>query len=122
MNEERALADRISGYGDAVAAFSLVNAYGFMAMVAEAEARCFLAENRGIVITTLVCLQILYGSAVVGLRKLEVGLREGLESSERATRFRSNFYRGRLIFVAIVTVAISITSWLVLDSGSCPVT
>jgi hypothetical protein len=120
MNEERAIADRLSGYADAVAAFSLVNALGFLAAVAELDTRCSLSENRGIVIATLVCLQILYAAAVVGLRQMELGLREGLESSPGAIKFRSRFYHARLILVSVVTVAMTITSWFALDGGSCP--
>jgi hypothetical protein len=120
MNEERAIADRLSGYADAVAAFSLVNALGFLAAVAEVDTRCSLAQNRGIVIGTLVCLQILYAAAVAGLRHMELGMRDGLESSARAIKFRNSFYHGRLIFVAIVTLTMTIISWFALDSGSCP--
>ncbi|MBW1884986.1 MAG: hypothetical protein JRJ58_15750 [Deltaproteobacteria bacterium] len=119
MSEERAIADRLSGYADAIAAFSLVNALGFLAAVAELETRCSLAGNRVMVIVVLVALQILYGAAVVGLRRLEIGMREGLESSTRAIRFRRGFYQGRLIFITIVTLAMTITSWFTLNPSSC---
>lgn len=120
MNEERAIADRLSGYSDAIAAFSLVNALGFLAAIAEIDTRCSLAENRGIVIATIVCLQILYAGAVVGLRRLELGLRDGLESSPRAIKIRNSFYHARLILISIVTLAMGSTSWLALDQGACP--
>jgi hypothetical protein len=119
MNEERAIADRLSGYADAISAFSLVNALGFLATVAELDTRCSLAENRVIAIVIVVSLQILYGAAVVGLRHVELGMREGLESSPRAIKFRRSFYHGRLIFITIVTLAMTITSWFALDPSSC---
>ncbi|MBW2291730.1 MAG: hypothetical protein JRG94_05405 [Deltaproteobacteria bacterium] len=78
-----------------------------------------MSENRVIVIVVLVALQILYGAAVVGLRHLELGMREGLESSTRAIRFRRGFYQGRLIFITIVTLAMTITSWFTLNPSSC---
>ena len=43
MSEERALADRLSSYGDAVAAFSLVNTLGFFAAIAELDDKGFAA-------------------------------------------------------------------------------
>lgn len=117
MDEERVIADRLSGYADAVAAFSLVNALGFLAAVAEVDTRCSLAKNRVIVI--LIVLQMFYAGAVVGLRRLEQDLREGAESSPRVTRFRNGFYHGRLVFITAVTLAMTLTSWFALDAGSC---
>lgn len=119
MDEERVIADRLPGYADAVAAFSLVNALGFLAAVAEVDTRCSLAKNRVIVIVILIVLQMFYAGAVVGLRQLEQGLREGAESSPRVTRFRNGFYHGRLVFITAVTLAMTLTSWFALDAGSC---
>ena len=121
MDEERAIADRLSSYSDAVAAFSVVNAFGFLVAVAEIDTRCSLVESRAIVIATLVILQAIYAGAIIGLRHTEQSLREGTESSARVTELRKGFYYGRLIIVAVVSVMITLISWFALGGDSCSV-
>lgn len=119
MKEEQVIADRMSGYADAVAAFSLVNALGFLLAVAEMDTRCSLVQNRRLVLSLILLTQALYAGAVIVLRRVEVGMREGHESSERVTTFRRHLYQGRLVFVSVVTIAMTLLSWFALDSGSC---
>ncbi len=119
MSEERALADRMSSYGDAVAAFSLVNTLGFFAAIAEVETRCALEDNRLFVVAIMFVVQSMYVAAVIGLRRTEVRLRTGIESSEVVTHFREAWHRARVIFTVVIAFLLALLAWLTIGGDSC---
>lgn len=119
MSEERALADRLSSYADAVAAFSLVNTLGFFAAIAEADTRCQLQDNRALVVSIMFVVQLMYVGAVAGLRRMELRLRRGLDSSETVERFRARWHLGRIAFTSFTAFGMAFFAALVLSSDTC---
>ena len=119
MSEERALADRMSSYGDAVAAFSLVNSLGFFAAIAEGEVRCALVDNRVAVVSIMFVVQLMYVAAVIALRRVETNLRGDLESSPAVIRFRKQWHRARVGFASVTAVGLVLFAWIVLDGDAC---
>jgi hypothetical protein len=119
--EERELANRLSSYGDAVAAVSFVNALAFFIAVADQEVRCSLVDLRGFVAVCGVALQAAYLGAILSFRRAELRLRDssGFESRPLVGLYRGRLHLARVVFVLVVTFSFIIVAWYGLSDPSC---
>ena len=69
------IADRLVNYGDAIAAFSVVNSLAFLVGLTDAEVRCSIAHLPGFVAGALIVLGSVLTFAVAICRRVENRLR-----------------------------------------------
>ena len=74
MKREK-LADRLVNYGDAMAAFSVVNSLAFLLAMTETEVRCSLAERASLVYSGLVAFAVVLTAIVVWCHRTEGRMR-----------------------------------------------
>jgi len=120
-NEEREFANRLSNYGDAVAAVSFVNALAFFTAVADQDVRCSLNGLRVLVVVSGTALQAAYFAAIWSFYRAERQLRRssGFESGPLVTLYRGRLHVSRMVFVLIVTVSFIIVAWYGLMDPTC---
>jgi len=104
--DDRALADRLVNYADALAAISFVGASGLSLALADPDVRCSLVTGGlrevsfgnlgfGIVMSGLIWM----------LRRWELDLRDGESISIKARRYAGRLYAARHIVVWLSAVA-----------------
>jgi len=81
-----ALADRLVNYSDAAAAFSIVNAFGFLLALAETEIRCSLVSQASLVYAGQLLTGFVLTAVVVALRRLELSLRSPVTGGDPTVR------------------------------------
>lgn len=118
MNHE-VLADRLVNYADALAAFSVVNAIGFLVALSETDVRCSLADTRNFVIGGQIASSIIVALAVVLLRRSELKVRASTQLSSDIAGYLRTFFFVRLGIIAAST-AFAVTSVMgALSDPSC---
>jgi len=114
-----ALADRIINYCDALAAFSLVNAFAFVVTLADPDIRCSIAAIAGMVMTANIVIPILITAGLVGLRRLEQSLRSEEEADPEVERFWRRAQLVRLSLVWIVALGVIVGVGAATRDSSC---
>ena len=80
--KREAIADRLVNYGDAVAAFSIVNSLAFLVAMAETEVRCSLVERASLVYIGIVASAVILTGVVVAFHRVEGRIRASTEPLE----------------------------------------
>jgi len=113
-----ALADRVLTYCDALAAFSLVNAFAFLVTLGEPDIRCSIAQIAGVVIAANLVIPTLITVGLVLLRRFERSLRPGGSQDPSVERFWRIVQAVRLAPVWAVALCVSVGLWAArLDPG-----
>jgi hypothetical protein len=99
------IADRLVNYGDAVAAFSVVNSLGFLATASQPEVREWFASIRLETFLGQLLFGVVQALAVVVLRKVEIRARGAASSvTPDVERFLRGFFIVRLCIIATFTL------------------
>lgn len=114
-----ALADRIINYCDALAAFSLVNAFAFVVTLADPDIRCSIAAIAGMVMFANLVIPILITAGLVGLRRLERSLRSAEEGDPVVERFWRHAQIVRLSLVWVVASGVIVGVGAATRDSSC---
>lgn len=124
-----ALADRVINYCDAIAAFSLVNAFAFLVTLAEPDIRCSIARISTAVILINLTLPIFITICLVGLRRFETSLRadgsgdvkeeKEEEEDERIDTFWRGVQAGRLVLVWTMALLVSAGVYAASQDAAC---
>ncbi len=85
--ERHLLADRIVVYCDTVVAFSAVNGFAFLIALGEPDIRCSIAEISSVIGGINLIIPLFCTIALVWLRRMEIGLRDGESQDALVTHF-----------------------------------
>lgn len=85
--ERHVLADRIVVYCDTVVAFSAVNGFAFLIALGEPDIRCSIAEISSVIGGINLIIPLFCTIALVWLRRMEIGLRDGESQDALVTHF-----------------------------------
>ena len=103
-SEERALADRLVSYADAIVALSVIGASGLGLAIADPDARESIARGANYIIAVNVITGFVVSSLIVVLRKWEADLRADLEPAPKARKYSRYLHRARLVVVWLAVV------------------
>lgn len=107
-SEERALADRLVNYSDAIVALGFISSSGFGLAVADPDIRETLAEAAWPLLFANITLGVVFSVLLIVLRRWECNLRTDSSLSTLGVRYSRNLYVARhiVIWVAVLqTVA-----------------
>jgi len=113
------LADRVITYCDALAAFSLVNAFAFLVTLAEPDIRCSIARISTFVIGANLVIPLLITVCLVMLRRFERSLRESGSQDPAVQMFWSYVQVFRLALVWVVTGLVIFGVWAAAQDLAC---
>ncbi len=113
------LADRVITYCDALAAFSLVNAFAFLVTLAEPGIRCSIARIPTFVIGANLVIPLLITACLILLRRFECSLRESGSQDPAVQKFWSYVQVFRLALVWVVTVLVIFVVWAAAQDLAC---
>ncbi len=99
--EDRALADRLVNYADAIAAFCFLALSGFGIAVADPDIQSTIARARSYVIAGNLVAGLLFTGIVVALRRWEQRLRSDSPRSEAAQLYSRYLHWARLSLVLV---------------------
>ncbi|MFK7732763.1 MAG: hypothetical protein AB8B48_14180 [Pseudomonadales bacterium] len=102
-SEERALADRLVNYSDAIVALSFISSSGFGLAVADPDVRETLVEAAWPLLYANIALGVVFSMLLMVLRRWEQNLRSESRLSAMGVRYTRNLYIARhiVIWVAV---------------------
>jgi hypothetical protein len=113
--EERALADRLVNYADALAAVAFVGASGLTIALADPDVRCSITQGAYLPVTLGNAFSATFVTAVlIVLRRWENDLRASRPLSQKVSRYSGRIYVAR--FFAVWVSAIFAVGALVASS------
>ncbi len=120
--KREAIADRLVNYGDAMAAFSIVNSLAFLVAITETEVRCSLAGRATLVYIGLVTFAVVLTIVVVGCHRAEGRIRASGEPIALDIRsLRRTFFIARIVVIWLANVgSIPLVSLALGDSACIP--
>ncbi len=107
-SEDRALADRLVNYSDAIVALAFISSSGFGLAVADNDSRDTLVDAAWPILFANITIGIVFSVLLIVLRRWELNLRSDSCLSTLGLRYSRNLYIARhiVIWVAVVqTVA-----------------
>lgn len=107
-SEERALADRLVSYADAIVAVCVVGASGIGAVIADPDSREHVARAANYIIVANVLSGILLTALVTLLRRWEIKLRANLPDAP-LPRAYSRYLHGARIVLVWLSAGLAIT-------------
>ena len=99
--EERALADRLINYSDAIVAVSVVGASGIGAVIADPDAREYVARGATYIIVANLVSAIVATAVICLLRRWEGNLRANLPAAPLPRRYARYLHFARIVIVWI---------------------
>ena len=114
-----ALADRVITYCDALAAFSLLNAFAFLVTLGEPDIRCSIARIGTFVIGANLFFPLVITAGLVLLRKFEASLRPPSSQDLAVDRFWSYVQAFRIVLVWAVALLVSFGVWAAGQDPAC---
>ncbi|MEM8497738.1 MAG: hypothetical protein AAF542_06915 [Pseudomonadota bacterium] len=100
-SEERALADRLVNYSDAIVALAFISSSGFGLAVADADSRDTLVSAAWPILFANVTIGIVFSVLLIVLRRWELNLRRESSLSTLGLRYSRNLYWARHIVIWI---------------------
>ncbi len=113
------LADRVITYCDALAAFSLLNAFAFLVTLAEPDIRCSIAAIATFVIAANLFIPLLITGGLILLRRFERSLRPPGSQDPTVERFWSYVQAFRIALVWAVALLVSFGVWAAAQDPAC---
>lgn len=98
-SEERALADRLVNYADAIVAISVVGASGIGAVIADPDSREYVARAANYVIVANVLIGLIATGLISLLRNWEGNLRADLPEAPLPRRYAGYLHIARIVLV-----------------------
>ena len=99
--EQRALADRLVNYADAMVALSVVGTSGLGVAIAEPDARESVASGATYIIVANMVIALIFSGLVEVLRRWEADLREDLPPVPKARKYARYLHVARLVVIWI---------------------
>ncbi len=111
-SEERALADRLVNYSDAIVALCFISSSGFGLAVADPDIRETLVEAAWQLLCANVVLGVVFSILLIVLRRWEQNLRSESQLSALGVRYSRNLYIARhvVIWVAVGQTVAMVTA------------
>ncbi len=116
------LADRVITYCDALAAFSLLNAFAFLVTLAEPDIRCSIATIATFVIAANLVIPLLITGGLILLRRFERSLHPPGSQDSTVERFWSYVQAFRIALVWAVALLVSFGVWAAAQDPACVAT
>ena len=104
--EDRALADRLIAYADAVVAVSVVGLSGISIALADPDVRCSLIHGTKMVVAGNLVFAGVLSLLLVVFRNWESDLRSAIRPSPRSARYLRRLHVGRLAVVWLCAILI----------------
>ena len=118
--KREAIADRLVNYGDAMAAFSVVNSLAFLVAMAETEVRCSLAGRATLVYIGLVTFTVVLTIGVIACHRAEGRIRSSGEPLAQDIRsLRRAFFIARIVVIWLAYVGSIPLVSLALGDSTC---
>ena len=104
VGEERALADRLVNYSDAIVAISVVGVSGLGLAVADPDTRESIARGADWVLVSNILMGFLFSGILKLLRGWELDLRSDGGTGKKAERYGRHLYRAKLLIIWLAVV------------------
>lgn len=98
-SEERALADRLVNYADAIVAISVVGASGIGAVIADPDSREYVRRAADYVIVANIIIAIVGAALITLLRRWEANLRADLPDAPLPRKYGRYIHIARIVLV-----------------------
>jgi len=105
-SEERALADRLVSYSDAIVAISVVGASGLGAVIADPDSREYVERAANYIIVANVLIGLVATAIISLLRRWEGNLRADLPEAPLPRRYARYLHIARIVLVWLAAAQI----------------
>ena len=112
-SEDQALADRLTGYSDAIVALAFIVSSGLGLAIADADTRVTITDVAVGMIIGNAILGVIFSALLVILRRWELDLRVDLVVSEKYKRYSLRIYRARHVVIWL-SISQTVTTMLAL--------
>lgn len=113
--EDQALADRLTGYSDAIVALAFIVSSGLGFAIADADTRVTITDVAVGMIIGNAILGVIFSALLVILRRWELDLKVDLVVSEKYTRYSLRIYRARHVVIWL-SISQTVTTMLALGT------